>query len=684
MFWEGIIITASLSSRWLTLLAGLAIICIAWFVYAPGLHGAFLFDDFANLPSLGASGPIDNWPAFWRYITSGTADPTGRPLSLLSFLIDAQDWPASPYPFKRTGLILHLLNGTLLALLLRQLGLRLFSPTVENQRATRQIEAAAVLGGAFWLLHPLLVSTTLYVVQREAMLPFSFAMIGALCWLKGRDAASRNDKLRAWLWLITGLPLCTLLGILCKANGILLPALILLIECFIPQRPTLRSYRVGMTLFAVVPTLFVFAYLAYEGWHGIFRGISAVRPWTLVQRLMTEPRVLMQYLDLLWLPRPYTTGLFNDQVHASTSLISPITTLISLICVAALIAMAIKLRRTRPALALAILFFFVAHLLESSTVALELYFEHRNYLPAALMFWPLSLWLCGVRSTTPAVPIASLTAPPMALRATLGCILIAGLACMTWARADLWGNENEQALLWARMNPGSPRAMTNAALVEMQMGHPELAVARLVPAQKLAPNEVQIALNLLAARCSMGSVDNSTVDAALNALRTTRDPGAFLMKWMGSAIWQARESSCPALGLDALGNMLDAAQSNPYLTSQPGRRQDLYSLRGQWILARGGGGQAALNNFNKALDEQVRASAAFQHAGILATAGYPALALAHLDYFEARRLRESRPPFGMPRIHAWVLERQDYWNRELVRLRATLAQDIAAQARSKE
>src|SRR5678815_4165037 len=70
----------------------LLVLALAAWTYQPGLRGIFLFDDFANLPALGAFGPVDNWIAFWRYITSGTADPTGRPLALLSFLIDAESW----------------------------------------------------------------------------------------------------------------------------------------------------------------------------------------------------------------------------------------------------------------------------------------------------------------------------------------------------------------------------------------------------------------------------------------------------------------------------------------------------------------------------------------------------------------------------------------------------------------
>ncbi|WP_449426279.1 hypothetical protein [Rhodanobacter lindaniclasticus] len=201
------------------------LVLLAIIAYASGLHGSFLFDDFSNLPALGATGPVDTWPTFWRYITSGTADPTGRPLTLLTFLIDAHNWPADPYPFKRTNLILHLLNGVLLALLLRRLGRVVF-----KHADNRRIDLAAVAGAGFWLLHPLFVSTTLYIVQREAMLPATFTLLGLLAWLHGREAMVRGHRLRGGIWVALGLGGCTLLGVLSKANGILLPALALVVE----------------------------------------------------------------------------------------------------------------------------------------------------------------------------------------------------------------------------------------------------------------------------------------------------------------------------------------------------------------------------------------------------------------------------------------------------------------------
>jgi protein O-mannosyl-transferase len=294
-------------SSTLTLLVLLLVVILVIVAYWPGLRGGFLFDDFANLTALGATGPIDNWAAFWRYITSGTADPTGRPLTLLTFLIDARDWPADPHPFKRTSLILHLLNGVLLALLLRRLGRETFKACGFSRR-----DLAAVIGAGFWLLHPLLVSTTLYIVQREAMLPATFTLLGLLAWLRGRSTMQRGHHFSGALWIALGLGGCTVMGVLSKANGILLPALALVVEYVllrtdakqqIPDqtgRPD-RAYRNVMLLLAWLPTFLVASYLLQQGWSGMTRNISSVRPWTLGQRLLTEPRVLLDYLDLLWL-----------------------------------------------------------------------------------------------------------------------------------------------------------------------------------------------------------------------------------------------------------------------------------------------------------------------------------------------------------------------------------------------
>jgi hypothetical protein len=698
-------------------LASLVVLLLSVEAYWPGLHGAFLFDDFGNLPALGSSGPVDNWPRFWSYVTSGTADPTGRPLTLLSFLLDSNNWPADPFPFKRTNLILHLCNGLLLAMLLQRLGLVVFS-----HAERRRINMAALLGAAFWLLHPLFVSTTLYIVQREAMLPGTFTLVGLMLWLHGRSLMQQGALRRGLFWMAMGLGSCTILGVLSKANGILLPCLALVIEYALlrpstdwpnPSRLglpllTLRdkslspsrmrverswlTYRRALLVCGWFPAMLVSGYLLNSAWKGFTNGVASVRPWTMGQRLLTEPRILMRYLDLLWLPRPFTPGLFNDEIKASLSLWSPITTLPSIVTILAIIVIALRTRKRVPALAAATLFYFVGQSIESSTIPLELYFEHRNYLPAMLMFWPLALWICGVRRRSYAQVLIQESMPSSvprttsfylpsidALRAAFAVLLVVTIAIMTYANAQLWGDTHDQSELWAAINPHSPRAQVNAATLEIAAGRPAAAVMRTLPLLQAHPDEVQLAFTLVSARCALGTLSSKDLDEARRAMSTTRDPGSLFVTWFEASIPIAESGQCRNLDLSALDDLIDAGLTNPKLMGTGGRRQDLLHLKGQIALLHPDP-DAALRYFNASLDQDVRPGAALEQAAVLGSAGYPNEGLAHLAHYSAVAQREPLPAAGMPRIHAWILQRQHYWPKEIAYLRDTLEQDAKTKA----
>ncbi|MBB5360680.1 tetratricopeptide (TPR) repeat protein [Rhodanobacter sp. ANJX3] len=636
---------------------------LTWLAYVPGLHGGFLFDDFANLPALGSYGSIRTWTVFWRYITSGIADPTGRPLTLLSFLLDARDWPADPFPFKRTNLILHLFNGVLLYLLLIRLGRLITSDTT-------RCHIGATFGAAIWLLHPLLVSTTLYIVQREAMLPATCVLIGLLLWLRGREGLICGRLKSGSLWVVLGLGGFTLLGTLAKANGVLLPLYALLIEIIVlaPRQPLGRGsrrsiYRTLLVLLGWIPTATVVGYLLWVGLHGIAAGAPMSRPWTYGERMLTEPRVLMDYLRLLWLPHPFSSGVFNDQYSASTSLLHPITTLFSLLAIAALIVAAWRWRRRYPALSLGVLFYFGGQLLESTSIALELYFEHRNYVPALLMFWPLGLWLGDMRT----------------LKAPKRFLLIAlplSLALMTYLRAEVWGDVQTQALVWARMNPDSARAQANAAQIEMAQGRPQEAIERLLKSMVSQPEQSQLVFNLIGARCMTGGIDGADLAAARAVMASTANPGGLFVNWFGRMLPVVVEGGCPGLTAAHLSGLIDAGLANPGL-SQSGPRQDLVYLRGRIALAQHQP-NTALADFERALDLQVRPGLALEAAATLGAAGYPGQGLQMLDHYKTVQNRAESPGPGMPMVHEWVLSRQHYWQDELARLRHQLFIDANA------
>ncbi len=647
--------------RWWAPMGLLAVVALTLWAYWPGLSGPFLFDDFGTLPKLGQFGPVHSWAVFWRYITAGGGDPTGRPIALLTFLIDARNWPASPWPFKLTNLLLHVLNGTLLATLLWRLG-RVLEPVGERA------PLAAVIGAALWMLHPLLVSTTLYVVQREAMLAAFFVLLGLLAYTHGRRLILGGRDAAGIAWALVGLVGCTLLATLSKANGALLPLLVLVLEATVfSHQPLTGSHRKRwhnvLWIFAALPSLLLMTYLL---WIGVQSSLHhpEVRRWTEPQRLLTEPRVLWDYLKLLWLPRPFSTGLFNDAYVVSRNLWHPADTLPALLGMLSLMVLGWRWRRLHPLIAFSILFYFAGMVMESTTVPLELYFEHRNYLPAMMAFWPLAWWISDLSRWR-------------SFKGTLAICLPLLLALLTLQRAALWGHADQQAMLWGRINPHSARAQAYAAQFEAANGQPQDAERQLSQLLATHPDQIQLALNLLDVQCRLGALQPPAVRAARTAMATMRDPGALLVTWYAGAIRLARSHQCRGFNLSLLQSLIDAGLHNPGLMRNAGRQQDLHYLAGSVLLARGKA-RAALRELSFALGFDIRPGFASAAAAELGSAGHPRLALALLDSYREVAPLATPPGFGMPMVHAWVLDLQDYWPRALERLRKALTNAAAA------
>jgi hypothetical protein len=637
--------------------AMLLLLLLAGLAYAPGLRGGFLFDDLVNLDALGATGPVDDWAALLRYLTSGDADPIGRPLALLSFLIDAQNWPAPPLPFLRTNLLLHLGNGLLLFGLVRALGRRLDGPGLRT-------DAVAVLAAGLWLLHPLLVSTTLYIVQREAMLPATFILLGLLAWLRGdRLFAEGRTRAGAW-WMCAGIAGGTGLATLCKANGLLLPAMALAIDATVlaavageAQRPGARWRLVLLWL----PTLAIFAFLLSRLHH--LSTPIAFRGWSPAQRLLTEPRVLVDYLMLWFVPRSVSTGLYNDAYQASTSLWSPLSTLPCLLIVLLAPLAAWRWRRRFPALAAAALFYAAGQLLESTIVPLELYFEHRNYAPALLLGWPVARALALARW-------------PRRAKLALGGALLLLLAATTWQRASMWGDPDQLARLWALQNPDSPRAQATLATVESNAGKPAQARARIDRAWRRQPGELQLALNYAAVACASGGLQPEDVQRIGATLRQARLGLSLATEWVASAIDLGEAGGCHGLGRAQARAWVASLESNPLAGGPALGVQAIAPLHARLALAQGNPDEA-LRQLDRALAARTTPDMAAGQAAMLARHGYYRQALAHLDYYDSLPARSARPGAGMPWLHALVLERQGYWPREFAVLRGKLREEIA-------
>jgi uncharacterized membrane protein len=622
-------------------------------VYVPGLDGPFVFDDWATLPQLGASGPIHDVASFIRYVTSGTSDPTGRPLALVSFVMNARDWPADPLAFKITNLAIHLVNALLLGVLLIHLGRHL--PLSPARRAQ-----AAWFAAALWALHPFLVSTVLYVVQREAMLVTTFAFVALILWLKGRESLERGDRPAAVRHYAIAAASVGL-ALLCKANAVVIPLLALVIELTLPPLPegVRPGYRRFVRVALVLPSVILLAVLAWLALAAIGQPPLAQRGWTVGDRLLTEPSILLDYGARLWLLRPAGGAFFHDQISATTSVLDLWRVAVPMLSCVGMVGVAILWRRRFAAVAGAVLFFFAGHALESSSIPLELYFEHRNYLPSALMFWPLALAIVG--------------APYPWLRRGLPPLLLAGFAWLTYTQATLWGDQVAQADVWARLQPDSPRAQSNAAGIDLSTGRLAVALQRISSARARFDDEPQVAINLIDIHCALGRVTADDVGYATRAFAgARRDPGALVTHWFEERIGSLSRPMCRGLDATVLRSLLRALESNPRVEALPGRRQDVAHLAGAIALSQGDSAGAA-RLFAKALSEEPTPKVALNEAALLGRAGRPDLGLRQLALLDALPTAAGpswRDPMAW--IHARILERQRFWPNEVDHLRGVL------------
>ncbi len=654
-----------------------ALLMAAWLAYWPGRTGAFLFDDFSNLAPLGDYGRIDAWWKVVAFLTSGFAGPTGRPLALATFLLDARNWPASAEAFKLTNVALHLLNGALLAglcaALARALGL-----------ARRPAAWAGVLAAGLWLLDPFWVSTTLYVVQRMAMLAATFTFAGLWGYAHGRALLAQGRRRSGYAWMSVSLTLGTLLATLSKENGALLPLLAWVLEALVFDRAGKAGEQGGPLLlwwrrvFIVLPALLVLGYLA-TFLPGLWTGAAAGRDFTPLQRLLTESRIVWTYLGDIWLARTHDGGLFHDDIAISTGLLHPWSTLFAVLGILGLAGFAAWSRRARgpvwAAAGVAVAFYLAGQVMESTWLQLELAFEHRNYLPAGLMFLPLAIAL--VRAAAPRQANAQAAIPIGRWSVWLAAGLLALMALQTARRADVWGKPFQQALVWAHEHPDSPRAQGYLANFWSQTGNDAEAARLLDAALRRHPRSLILLINRAGVACAQGEAPAGLRAALLQAAGHARLADNVTQYQFGRLL--DGMGSCAVFGPDFDLRLIDTALRNPQAQGTVVQRDLIHRLALR-ALAHGQTRQAYALDLQALRLPGLPVGARLRFAVELASAHHPQRALDLLNAVPSPLAHIQG--WSMAALHQRWLRHVGFYQDSEAHLRRVLAREIAAKSRA--
>ncbi len=435
-------------------------------VYWHALPFAWHFDDKPNILENPAVHLQTLSPDAWMHVLRGGPVEGGgvsRPVARLSFAVNWLMGGSNPVGYRLVNILLHWLTAWCLYGVTY---LILATPAGRQSMPIAAAPSVALLSAALWAVNPIQTQAVTYIVQRMTILATLCYLLGLVGYLVWRRQEPPHRSVPCGLLLAVSF----LMGLGSKEIVITLPLAVLLVEwvCYRQGDPGwLRQRKVWAVvgLLAAVSVGLAMV-LTQDGVGHFIEKWYAMRPFTLWERLLTQPRVILRYLSLVIYPLPMRLSLEHDVV-VSTSWIAPWTTLPALAAVVALALGACARARVWPLAAMAVLFFLIGHAVEGSFLPLELFFEHRNYLPSAFIFLPAAAGVVRLLQTT----LATRKPARGALTAALACMLMS-LGLGTYIRNQAWATENR---LWADAAikaPGSARPLNSLAVSLAWSGSP--------------------------------------------------------------------------------------------------------------------------------------------------------------------------------------------------------------------
>lgn len=548
-------------------------------VYWPGLSGAFLFDDYPNIVDNNNLQISDaSLPNLVRAALSSPASEFKRPLASLSFAANYLLAGLAPFSWKLTNLVIHLLNGLLVFLLARRLlllplGARLVHGKQPQSTASgteyartsgspHRAGMTAALIAAGWLLLPINLTGVLYIVQRMESLANLSVLLGLLGYVAGRQRMLAGKRGMAWCVLSLLMP--TAIGLLAKETAVMLPLYAFLIEWIIFRFATTdagerRRHKGLMILFGVLLALPMLAGLAWL-LPGLMKSLSwARRDFTMGTRLLSEARIVSDYVAWTLVPMPGALSFYHDDFSISTGLLSPWTTLVGAAFLAALAALVWTQRHRRPMLALGLSLYLGCHLLTGTILPLELIYEHRNYFASFGLLLAVVPLLAAPRESEP--PTAAPRSGPIAFDHPLPMslprhVLLGGLLLLwtveTALTAFAWSNPLTLAQDLAARAPASPRAQYELGRTYIIYSHYDplspfiepayaaLEAAAALPRSSILPQQALIFMNARMGR----PLKDAWWDSMIAKLRA-RKPGVQDESSLGALTRCAIQRHCP-------------------------------------------------------------------------------------------------------------------------------------------
>jgi tetratricopeptide (TPR) repeat protein len=439
---------------------------LIFFIYANTFESPFIFDDELRIKD-NSHIRLTQF-SLKEIVTAGFKSNKTRPIAFISFALNYYFHQYDPLGYHLVNISIHILAAFILYLFLKT---TLTLPSIG--RRYQHSEVIAFLATLIWLVHPIQTQSVTYIIQRMNSLAAMLYILSFWCYVKGRlvDASQKR-----WWWFAAS-ALAWLVSLGSKQISVTLPFLVYLYEWYFFQNLNKdwfkRSLKYVVGLVALV-VLIALIYTGFNPWEKISRlNDYAQNEFTILERSLTQFRVVVYYISLFFYPHPSRLNLDYD-FALSHSLIDPVTTFVSLIAIVGLLGLAVFVAKKLPLISFGIFWFFANLVIESSIIPLAIIFEHRLYLPTMLA--------CLIP-----VILAYRYVKPEKLCIPLLCALVIIGAYWTFERNRVW---KDDLTIWTdtvKKSPGKVRphinlgkALENRDMLDVALNHYSIA-ARINP-----------------------------------------------------------------------------------------------------------------------------------------------------------------------------------------------------------
>jgi len=408
---------------------------------------AFDFVNWDDVSYVHQNELIKSWsPSNLWGVATETVTRNYGPLTIFSFLIDHSIWGLNPCGYHATNVLLHLVNGVLVFLLLRQMTGNGF---------------VAWLTAALFLVHPIQIESVVWISSRKGLLCSTFLLWAAIIRLRPEVTAKQD----AWY---VGLLIAALLS---KALAIVFPPIVLLYDLLIRREKSATAIARQ-----VIPGLFSLLLLLYTAGaqNTVLGGVRGHMEFSLLHILAIDVTILWQYLGMLFCPTdlcvmydPATSGIGLKVVYGCLAW-------------AAVGLMFWKIRKSHPMWILAacsflLLLFPVLNFFRITTLMNDRYL----YLPSIIVFAMAASAVHHVLRFAESEAAAVVQAIGNGLRGMVAAGSIAACLTLTLQHLPVWQNSQS---LWTHaieQHPKMPVLRIQMALTVHARGQEREAIRQL-------------------------------------------------------------------------------------------------------------------------------------------------------------------------------------------------------------